>query len=158
MKKKKNKEMKKIKFFGIIKNHTDKEDRNDKIKVESFVDKYLALLDSDGLKDIKNNGFSLLNKALFCPSLKDIDFSKKIRLLGCYLDDNYLGNNSAIHFEKIYKLLDKKGKQYFVNKLLFLSEKLVHNAFHYEVLDFFIKNKVRESSKIQQRINQLKEL
>lgn len=85
-----------FKIFDLLKND---EDRKDKYKVEQFVDRYLELLDKSGLLNIKDNGMPLLNRALFCPALKSIDFAKKTKILSCYLDDEYLKNAKAIHFE-----------------------------------------------------------
>ncbi|MBN1973636.1 MAG: RNA-directed DNA polymerase [Sedimentisphaerales bacterium] len=128
-----------FKIFDILKKDEYKKDKN---KVEQFVDYYLQLLAKSGLSNIKDNGTPLLNKALFCPSLKDIDFFKKQKLISCLLDDEYLRNAQAIHLEKIYKLLNKNDKQKFINKLNLLSAKLIHNAFHYELLNFYVKNKI----------------
>jgi len=125
-----------FKIFDLLKDDKDKKDKN---KVEQFVDHYLDLLDKAGLSNIKNNGTPLLNRALFCPALKNIDFSKKMKLISCYLDDEYLKNNKAVYFEKIYKLLNKSDKEQFIKKLDFLSRKLIHNAFHYELLNFYEK-------------------
>lgn len=128
-----------FKIFDILK---EDKARSDKNKVEQFVDCYLDLLDKSGLANIKDNGIPLLNKALFCPALKSIDFSKRTKLLSCYLDDDYLKNARAIHLEKIYKLLDKNNRKEFIKKLNSLSRKLIHNAFHYELLNFYDKNKI----------------
>jgi len=127
------------KIFDLLK---EEKDRKDKKKVEQFVDYYLGLLDKSGLINIKDNGTPLLNKALFCPALKNIDFSKKIKLMSCYLDDEYLKNTRAIHLEKIYKLLDKNDKKKYIKKLNSISQKLIHNSFHYELLNFYHKNKI----------------
>ncbi len=99
----------------------------------------------------------LLNKALFCPALKYIDFSKKTKLLSCYLDDDYLKNARAMNFEKIYQLLAKSDRQEFIKKLNSLSRKLIHNAFHYELLNFYERNKIN-SQVVIKRINKLYKL
>lgn len=128
-----------FKIFDILKNN---EDRKDKSKVEKFVDNYLELLDKSGLEDIKKKGKPLLTKALFCPALKNIDFSKKAKLIGCYLDEEYLKNAKAAHLGKIYNLINKGDRKRFIKKLNQLSRKLIHSAFHYELLNFYIKNKI----------------
>ena len=140
-----------FKIFDLLKEYKDKKDKN---KVEQFVDYYLDLLNKSGLANIKDNGTPLLNKVLFCPALKSIDFSKKIKLISCYLDDEYLKNARTIHLEKIYKLLNKKDRQEFIRKLNSLSQKLIHNAFHYELLNFYRKN-VIDSRHILKRIKKL---
>jgi len=128
-----------FKFFDLIKEDKNKKDKN---KVEQFVDCYLDLLDKSGLDKIKDKGIPLLNKALFCPALKNIDFSKKTKLISCYLDDEYLKNCRWFYLDKIYKMLKKNDRQQFVKKLNSLSSKLIHNAFHYELLNFYKKNKI----------------
>jgi len=143
-----------FKFFDLLK---ENEDRKDKNKVEQFVDCYLDLLDKSGLKNIKAKGTPLLNKSLFCPAFKKIAFSKKMKLISCYLNDEYLKNARVIHLEKIYKLLNKNDKQEFIKKLNFLSQKLIHNAFHYELLNFYRKNKI-DSKKVEKRIAKLSKL
>ena len=141
-------------IFDLLKEDKDKKDKN---KVEQFVDYYLGLLDKSGLANIKDNGTPLLNKVLFSPALKSIDFSKKTKLMSCYLDDEYLKNARAIHLEKIYKLLNKNDGQEFIKKLNSLSRKLIHNAFHYELLNFYEKNKI-DSHLILQRIKKLSKI
>jgi hypothetical protein len=131
-----------FKIFDILKNDKDKSDKN---IVEKFVACYLDLLDNSRLPNIKDNGTPLLNKALFCPALKKIDSPKKTRLISCYLNDEYLKNAKSIHLEKIYKLLDKEDRTKFVTKLNSLSRKLIHNAFHYELLNFYDKNKINNN-------------
>ena len=63
--------------FNILKSAKDKKDKK---KVELFVNHYIDLLDNSGLNNIKDNGTPLLNRALFCPALKKIDFTKKTKL------------------------------------------------------------------------------
>ena len=143
-----------FKIFDFLKEDNDRRDKN---KVEQFIDYYLVLLDKSGLANIKDNGTPLLNKALFCPALKSIDFSKKTKLISCYLDDEYLKNAGAIHLEKIYKLLNKNDKQEFIKKLNVLSRKLIHNAFHYELLNFYERNKI-DSNLVLKRIKKLSKI
>lgn len=141
-------------IFDLLKEDKDKKDKK---KVEQFVDYYLDLLDKSGLDNIKDSGTPLLNKALFCPALKNIDFSKKAKLLSCYLDDEYLKNSRAVYLEKVYKLLNKSDRQPFIKKLNFLSSKLIHNAFHYELLNFYEKNKIDNQS-VMKRIQKLSKI
>ena len=143
-----------FRIFDLLKKDKD---RKDKRKVEQFVDYYLDLLDKSGLENTKDNGTPLLNRALSCPALKSIDFSKKTKLISCYLDDEYLKNAREIHLEKIYKLLSKNDKQEFIKKLNSLSQKLIHNAFHYELLNFYGKNKI-DSHLVWERIGKLSKI
>lgn len=143
-----------FKIFDLLKKDEDKKDKN---KVEQFVDYYLELLDNSGLSNIKDNGTPLLNRALFCPAIRGIDISKRTKLMSCYLDDEYLKNARAIHLEKIYKLIHKSDKQEFIKKLNSLSGKLIHNAFHYELLNFYRRNKI-DSKSIEKRIEKLSKI
>lgn len=140
-----------FKIFDLLKNGEAKKDKD---KVEQFVDHYLELLNNSGLSNIKDNGTPLLNRALFCPAIRNIDISKRTKLMSCYLDDEYLKNARAIHLEKIYKLFHKNDKQEFIKKLNSLSKKLIHNAFHYELLNFYRRNRI-DSKSIEKRIEKL---
>jgi len=143
-----------FKVFDILKKDNDRKDKN---KVGQFVDLYIDLLDKSGLANIKENGIHLLNKALFCPALKRIDITKKRKLISCYFEDEYLKKAKAIHFEKIYKLLDKNEKVEFLKKLNLLSRKVIHNSFHYELLNFYEKNKIDFRS-VRKRIRKLSKI
>ena len=78
-------------------------------------------------------------------------------MISYYLDDEYLKNARAIHLEKIYKLLSKNDKQEFIKKLNFLSRKLIHNAFHYELLNFYDRNKI-DNHLVLKRIKKLSKI
>lgn len=143
-----------FRIFDLLKNDEDKKDKD---KVEQFVNHYLELLDNSGLSNIKDNGTPLLNRVLFCPAIRSIDISKKTKLMSCYLDDEYLKNARAIHLEKIYKLLNKSDKQEFIKKLNSLSRKLIHNAFHYELLNFYRRNKI-DTKSVEKRIEKLNKI
>ena len=138
--------------FDILK---DRSAKNNKVVVEKFVDYYLDMLDKSGLSNIKERGNPLLTRALFCPVLKDIDLSKKLKLIACYLDSGYLEDAKAIHFEKIYEFLPDDLKRSFIDKLVLLSNSLLHNAFHYEVVSFFNKIGI-DASNIKDIIKNLK--
>jgi hypothetical protein len=143
--------------FEIFDLLRDNIDRSDKEKVEKFVDHYIELLDNTGLKNIKSNGVPLLNRALFCPAIREIDLSKKIKILASLLDDDYLKNARAIHFVKIYDLLEDTNKNELIEKLHNLSHKVIHNAFHFELLNFFNKKKIN-SDTLKTRIKFLKSI
>ncbi len=143
-----------FKIFDLLKDDENKKDKN---KVEQFVDYYLNLLDDCGLSNIKENGTPLLNRALFCPALREIDLAKRTKLISCYLDDTYLKKAGTQHFQKIYELLPETQRSEFIIKLYSLSEKLIHNSFHYQLIDFFDKNKI-DSKKITEKIKQLSEI
>jgi hypothetical protein len=133
-------EYRSFKFFNLLKT---KKDKNDKAKVEKFVDEYLDLLSKDKLKHLKNDGRPLLTRVLFSPAIKRIDVNKKNKIIEAFLDDNYLAICRAKHFENIYKLLPLNSRNKFVEKLKSLADRFMHNSFHYEVLHFFDKNRVK---------------
>lgn len=62
-----------FRIFDLLKNDKDKRDKS---KVEKFIDCYLDILDKSGLENMKDSGIPMLNRALFCPALKNIDFAK----------------------------------------------------------------------------------
>jgi uncharacterized protein YfkK (UPF0435 family) len=127
-------------LFDLLKT---KKDRNDKVKVEKFVDKYLDLLDNNHLVNLKNDGKPLLTRALFSPAIKKIDAGKKNMIVKSLLDENYLAACKSKHLELIYNLLSNREKKVFIIRLKKLTEKFMHNSFHYEVLDFFDKNQIK---------------
>lgn len=57
----------------------------------------------------------------------------------------------------ILKLLNKNDKQKFIKNLNSLSQKLIHNAFHYELLNFYRKNEI-DSKSIVKRIEKLSKI
>jgi hypothetical protein len=57
----------------------------------------------------------------------------------------------------ILKLLNKNDKQKFIKNLNPLSQKLIHNAFHYELLNFYRKNEI-DSKSIVKRIEKLSKI
>ena len=138
-------------IFDILK---EKDTKKDVDAVEKFVDGYLSMLDKDGLKNIKERGNPLLTRALFCPALASIELLRKAKLKASYLDDEYLEYAKATHFEKIYNFLSDEEKLLFIEKLALLSDKLYHNAFHYEVISFLNKIGIN-SSNIKKRIKEL---
>lgn len=81
----------------------------------------------------------------------------KTKLIGCYLDDRYLKDCGAIYLDKIYKLLDKKDRQALIKKLNLLSNKLIHNGFHYKILNFYQKNGISEQL-VRRRIQKLSQI
>lgn len=140
-----------FKIFDMLKDDADREDKN---QVEQFVDCYLDLLEQSGLKNIKDNGQPMLSRALFCPALSKIDSAKKKRLLSCYLNDEYLKKAKVMHLKKIYQLLPKSKRPEFINKLNSLSGKLIHNAFHYELQNFFNNHGI-DTRRVNMRIKKL---
>ena len=141
-----------FKIFDLLKNDQDK---RDKYKVEQFIDSYLEMRERSLLSKVKGKGVPLLNKALFCPALSEIKHTKRKKILSCFLDESYLKNVKSYHLEKIYKLLKNEERQKFMEILNSLSQKLIHNAFHYELLFFYQKNKI-DSKSVKQRIKELK--
>jgi hypothetical protein len=138
-------------IFDLVK---EKESQNDPDIVSSFVDYYLELVDTDGIRKTKDKGRPLLHKALCCNALRDIDFLKRNRILSFCFDNEYLENSQSIYFYKIYCLLPDDHKIEFVKKLHNLSYKLIHSAFHYEVL-YFLEKINHNTSLIKKRIKEL---
>lgn len=125
-----------FKIFNVVKSSKDK---NDKVKVEALVDKYIELVNESKLAKIKDNGKSILTRILFCPALKKIDPIKRNVIVNFLMDENYLEFCRTSHLLKIYNLLGINQKRRLVFKLKKLTKKLMHNSFHYEVLGFFDK-------------------
>ncbi len=140
-----------FKTFDII--STDKAKKDAK-KVEMFAKEYISLLDNDGLVELKNKGTPLLNRLLFCPAFREIDFGMRVKIMGCYLDDSYLRKAESGKFLRIYNLLSNEDKPKFISKLIDLSRKNNFNSFSYQVLDFF--NIIEKDPKlIEERIKEL---
>lgn len=143
-----------FKIFDLLKKKEDKEDPE---KVEKFVDCYLNLEIDNKLDTVKGGGTHLLNKALFCPAIKEIDPHKKTKLIACYMNEEYLIKSNSIHFEKIFDLLDQGARNNFIDKLNYLSKKQIHSAFHYQLLNFFIKKNLGTDD-LRKRIEELRDL
>lgn len=123
-----------FKIFSIL---SEKEYENDKEKVEEFADEYLRIVDTNGLENIKKRGNPLLSKLLFCPALRNIDNTKKTRIISALQRREYLRECSSEHFHRIYDLLDESGKRRFLRLLAHLSLTLLHNSFHYQLYIFY---------------------
>lgn len=141
-------------IFDII--STD-EDREDSSKVEKFVDRYLAILDSQGLDNLKDKGKALLNRLIFCKGLANIPYRKKIKIIACFLSNEYLSTSTYEHFKRIYNLLAKNEQDEFINQLNTLSDLLIHNRFHYQLVIFYEELGI-ETEHIKKRISDLENL
>ncbi len=140
-----------FRVFDILK---DDSDRRDKSKVEEFVDLYLGFYDSKALEKLHKGGVSLLNRALACPALRHINPKKKARLIAIAADATYLQNTSAIYLNKIYKLIPYKQRAKFIRKINKLANRLIHNGFHYEALQFYQMNGINRA-KLVARLKEL---
>lgn len=127
-------EYRSFRIFDILTNDNDRKDRN---KVESFADHYINLLDNNGLANIKDNGMPLLNRLLFCPALKSIEFTKKTKIMSSLLDENYLKKANSEKFYRIYSLLSNDDRTEFIARLKNIALSNIYNLFHYQLLDFF---------------------
>lgn len=134
--------------FNILATDGDKKNKG---KVEYFADQYISLLDTNGLSKLKDRGTPLLNRLLFCPALSSIDFTKKTKIMGCYLDESYLRNADSGKLLRIYELLEEQEKPKFISKLVEMSNKVIFNFFHYQVLDF-LKKIGADTNQIKQRL------
>jgi len=142
--------------FSILENP---EYKKDKEKVEKFVAEALLLIESPDNDEfgLKNNGFPLLNKALSCNALGQIEESLLKEFLDHCLHYKYLKRATAASLGKIYKLLDEKGKKDFLKQLDAISDNSVHNVFHYELM-YFLRQLEKDTQKIEKRIEKLKTL
>jgi len=141
-------------IFDIL---AEQETRDNRDSVEHFVDRMLDVLNEGEGDALKGKGNPLLSRALFCSALRDIEPTKKDALIKYYFDESYLENVKSKHFGKIYDLLSEGEKKLFIQKLENLSEKLFHNAFHYEVISFF-DNLNLNTDKIKKRIKDIEEI
>ncbi len=130
---------------------------DDVTKVSNFTEKVLEVMENGDNKNLKNSGYPLLNKALCCPLLKKIEQKNKDRLVKCFLDDEYLSRCKSRQFQRIYDLLDDREKDNFIEKLNYLCSVLIHNCYHYEVLDF-LKKQGLSYQQVNKRIKELKSL
>lgn len=139
-------------IFSLIK---DPEDKNNVTKVEKFAKKSLKLLsDAEKLRDTRDDGFSLIKKLLNCNAFKDVNNKIKISILKIALNKKYLKRADSYFLDKLYKALPDRYKSLYVNNLETLSDKLLHNHFHYNLLAFFKKNKIK-TRRVVFRIKQL---
>ncbi len=106
---------------------------SDTATLEGVVDEYLAA-NKDQYKDA---GRMILNKVLW-KKIDTLPLHKKNRLLSEYTDPSYLTHSriKADGLERIYDLLPTPDKAFFVKTLKDLSQKILHNRFHYTLKKF----------------------
>ena len=66
------------------------------------------------------------------------------------MEDKFLLNNGFFYIDKVYKYLNEK--ELYVNKLVFLLSTTYYNEFHYSVLKFAKKHKLKQLEEISQQI------
>lgn len=141
-----------FKLFDII---SKKEDKNDVEKVKRYALEVLELLQKNKFIDIQKKATSLLNRLIFCPALKKLDSIIIDSLFIFYEDEEYLRNAKTDIFKNIYEIKSKKDRIIFIRKLNSLSEKFIHNSFHYHLLDFYKRKKINSRANLQKRIKTL---
>lgn len=105
-------------------------DKNDIKNIERAIDIFFDL----ELKWITFKKDSVLNRFLSC-NLWEIDISKRIKLLSIFCEEKYLANASSFVLQSIYTLLSDNGmKEDFLQKLMDLSNKVLFNSYHYNLL------------------------
>lgn len=141
-----------LNIFSLIKNP---EDKNDIAKVEKFANKTLDLLsDTEKLRNIRGDGFGLIKRLLNCNAFKELDIKIQSPILKLALNNQYLKRADSYFLDKLYRALPDKYKASYISKLETLSDKLLHNHFHYHLLAFFKKNKIK-TKRVVSRIKKL---
>ena len=108
-------------------------DRKDGPIVDAMIDDYLQ---NGG--NIRNRGISLLLRIinLLSPSVSK---DKIAKILSEITRDSILESPKfrVVHMKKIYDVLEDEDKEKFLECLEEASERLIHNSFHYQILQFF---------------------
>ncbi len=125
-------------------------------KSNNFIDEVTKIIVSDQREKIKARGLPLLNRALTC-NWEKVAYSQRVKLFSWYLDDDFLKDARTYQFSAIHERLHDREKDDFVASLDRLSERLLHNGFHYEVMAF-MKATNKNSSAIQKRIATLRKI
>jgi hypothetical protein len=109
--------------------------RQDSVRVSQYATLYLSL-SLEQLQSSWNGGAPALTRLLWCDlgSLTDRQYSQIIdRLTG----DDYLEVADSAKLRRIYALCGSSELQsWLVDRLMILADRLVHNSFHYHVLNF----------------------
>ena len=142
-------------IFSII---VDDDDKNNVKKVERFAKKCLKLhSDPIQLRKTRDGGFSLIRRLLNCNAFREIDGKVKNSILKIALSEEYLKKSDSYSLSKIYKVLPTKVVIFYLNKLDSLSEKIIHNYFHYQLLNFYVEHK-KDTKKVKSRIKMLSKI
>ncbi len=133
-------------LFELLENKTDKNRINEGIKL---------FLNRNKL-EINFKVFSVMKKILGLNfDLMDIDL--KYRLLSMILDKTFLCDLDFWGLKKIYGKLDQKGREAFLNILEKSIDEVHFNSFHYNLMKFYKKTKLKfDEEKIVKKINELK--
>lgn len=105
--------------------------------------------------NLKNNNKKfredILLKKLLTSDLNNYSNKYKIDILKIVMEDKFLLNNGFFYIDKVYKYLNEKEKELYVNKLVFLLSTTYYNEFHYSVLKFAKKHKLKQLEEISQQ-------
>lgn len=107
------------------------QDASDITKIEKAFDLFKQRID----QGVKFKPESVLRRLLSC-DIKKLKKSRKDEVIKFLLAKNFLLSSNSYHFKKIYFLLDKNQKRDFLKLLNELSEEVLFNHFHLQVLKF----------------------
>ena len=117
----------------------DKEDTKSSVLTQQYASNYLAI-PTDVLKSSWNGGLPALNRLLWA-NLASLPRVQQDELLTRFTSKEYLSTADYKKMLRIYSLIIAEKKIEFMDYLLLLSGKLVHNSFHYEVYFFGLELK-----------------
>ncbi len=124
---------------------TKKEDTKNPVLVRKFVQAYLTIPQNELVKTW-NQGRPLLNRLLWS-NLKSLPNSLYEKIVIRFTSEDYLLKADHKKLKQVYLLNSKRKKPIdFTARLKRLGKKIVHNAFHHEVVFFsrLIKDKALE--------------
>lgn len=125
-------------------------------KSVAYINEVADIIVSDQREKIKARGLPLLNRALTC-NWEKVNYSERVKLLSWYLDEDFLKDAKSYQFSAIHERLPDKERKDFMSSLGRLSERLIHNGFHYEVMSF-MKSAGADSSAIKKRVTELRKI
>jgi|LakMenEpi03Aug12_release.lakeMendotaPanAssembly.Ray.scaffolds.fasta_scaffold181615_3 hypothetical protein len=141
-------------LHGLFK---DKEDIKSSELTQRFAASYLSI-DNEYLKSSWNSGLPALNRLLWA-NIPSLNPEQQAELLKRYTSEEYLAKADYKKLKRIYSLIAPENKASFMEELLCLSDRLVHNSFHYEIYFFGLElDEDAFCAKVQERIKAISSL
>ena len=105
---------------------------------------FFLSLSPEQLEASWNGGMPALTRLLWC-NLENLSQRQYLQIIDRLLQDAYLEQADAGKLRRIYEICaDEHLRSMFIEKLVRLSDKIFHNAFHYHLLAFAEANDMAE--------------
>jgi hypothetical protein len=127
----------------------------DQKEYDKAVDKFFEYLE---MKNVDFNYTSSLRRFLNI-GLNKFNISNRNKIKAMCTKYQFVRESTEYYMSKIYRNLNMDEKDEFIQLIYKISEETTYNAFHYNAINFFIKNKIDgDIEKIYSRIDEIKRM